>query len=306
MYTFNIIENKDIDRIKWDALVQSTPNCFPYSMSWYLDIVSPKWKAMIIDDYAFAIALPNRKKWLFSYVFPPEFTQQMGIIGREPASDELVSDALEELAKSFSYVELNLNELNELKRIFSGLRKKWRKNYELDLSKDYESIFAHFHKNTQRNIKKASKSGLVLKSTEKGERMIEAFKENKAKELKGKKISYDLLDSIIKEGISRNAIEIFDVFKNEDYLGSALFLNSNGRKVFLFSSINDDGRKNRAMFFLINEIIKRNEKQNIILDFEGSDNSKLATFYQRFGAKEKLYLHIKINRLPFFIKWLKN
>lgn len=306
MYTFNIIENKDIDRAKWDALVLSTPYSFPYSLCWYLDIVSPNWKAMVINDYSYAIALPNRKKWGFSYVFPPEFTQQMGILGREPASDELVSETLEKLAKTFSYVELNLNEKNELKRVFSGLRKKWRKNYELDLSKDYESIFAHFHKNTQRNIKKSSNANLVLKPTEKGERMIAAFKENKAKELKGKKISYDLLEAIIRAGINRNAIEIYDILKNQDYLGSALFLNSNGRKVFLFSSINDIGRKNRAMFFLINEIIKRNEKQNIILDFEGSDNLKLATFYQRFGAKEKLYLHIKINRLPFFIKWLKD
>lgn len=306
MYTFNIIENKDIDRVKWDSLVLAWPYSFPYSLSWYLDIVSPNWKAMIVDDYAYAIALPTRKKWGFSYVFPPEFTQQMGIFGRKPASDELVSEVVEALAKEFSFIELNLSDQNELKRVFNALKKKWRKNYELDLTKDYESIHSHFHKNTQRNIKKATKAGLILKSTRNGDRMIETFKENKAKELKDKKISYHLLDQIIKEGINRNAIEIYDVLKNEEYLGSALFINSNRRKVFLFSSINDEGRKNSAMFFLINEIIKRNENQNIILDFEGSDNSKLATFYKRFGAKEKLYLHIKINRLPFYIKWLKN
>jgi hypothetical protein len=306
MHTLKIIENKAIDRAKWDSLLLANPNSFPYSLSWYLDIVSPNWKAMIIDDYAYALALPHRKKWGLSYVFPPEFTQQMGVFGRKSASSELVSETIEALAKEFRFIELNLNDQNELKQDSSTFRKKWRKNYELDLSKDYESIYAGFHKNTQRNIKKASKAGLIVKPTDKSKRMIEAFKDNKAQKIKGKKISYQLLDQIIKEGLKRNAIELYDVLNEDEYLGSALFLNSNGRKVFLFSSINDAGRKNSAMFFLINEIIKKNEKQHVILDFEGSDNMKLATFYKRFGAKEKLYLHLKINRLPFFIKWLKN
>jgi len=306
MQRFKIVENKDIDRAKWDRLLLANPHSFPYSLSWYLDIVSPNWKALIVDDYAYAIALPHRKKWGFSYVFPPEFTQQMGIFGSKPASSELVFKTIRALAKEFRFIELNLNEKNELNQVSSIFNKRWRRNYELDLSKDYESMYAGFHKNTQRNIKKALKAGLKIKATDKGERMIEAFKENKAQKIKGKKISYQLLDQIIKEGLKRNAIELYDLLNEEEYLGSALFLNSSGRKVFLFSSITEAGRKNSAMFFLINEIIKRNQNQHLILDFEGSDNLKLATFYKRFGAKEKLYLHLKINRLPFIIKWLKN
>jgi hypothetical protein len=136
--------------------------------------------------------------------------------------------------------------------------------------------------------------------------MIKTFKDFKGKELKAANISYDLLRSIIKEGVKRKAIELYDINSDEDYLGSALFLTIAQRKVFLFSAINDIGRKKRAMFFLIDSIISANATQNILLDFEGSDNTKLASFYERFGAKEKLYLHIKVNRLPFLIKWLKD
>jgi hypothetical protein len=74
----------------------------------------------------------------------------------------------------------------------------------------------------------------------------------------------------------------------------------------LFSGLSSEGRKKRAMFYLINSVIQENAKSNIILDFEGSDDKNLGDFYQRFGASERLYLYLKINRLPRLIKWLKN
>lgn len=306
MSTFQILNNKDIDKQKWDSLLLSDPSAFPYSISWYLDIVSPNWKALIVEDYAYALALPFREKIGLAYVFPPEFTQQMGIFGRDRPSDSLVNEILEFVVSQFSYLEFNLNQENELKRSFKGLKKKWRKNFELDLHFDYPELLSHFHKNTRRNIKKTETETLFLEEVSSPEKIISTFQEHKAKELKNASISYDLLESIIKEGINHNAIELYNIKKEEEYLGGAVFLTVGQRKVFLFSAINTLGRKHRAMFFLIDAIIKKNANKNLILDFEGSDNPKLASFYQRFGAKEKLYLHLKVNRLPFFIKWLKN
>lgn len=305
MATLKILDNKEIDRIRWDNLLNSNPYAFPYSTSWYLDIVSPNWKALIVNDYEYALALPFRKKWGFNYVFPPEFTQQMGIFGKEKASDELVNQVLEYVSNHFSYLELNLNQDNELKHSFKGLKKKWRKNFELDLSYSYEELFSHFHKNTQRNIKKTLKDNLTLVRVDNPERMISTFKKHKGKEIK-KAISYSLLEDIVLEGTARRAIELYEINKKDEFLGAALFLKAGSRYVFLFSAINDLGRKNRAMFFLVNEIINKYALKNIILDFEGSDDTKLASFYQRFGAKEKLYLHLQINRLPFILKWLKD
>lgn len=305
MNDIKIIENAEIDRTKWDNLLLANPKAFPYSISWYLDHVSPNWKAVIVGDYNFALALPFHKKWGISYVFPPEFTQQMGIFGRETPSDDLVTEIVSVVSNHFPFVEMNLNDDNELKRSLKGLKKKWRKNYELDLSLDYETLFSHFHKNTKRNIKKTKSEKIRLLEVNDATLMINAFKNFKAKKLKGRAINYTLLENIIQEGLSRKAVSLFDINSENTFLGSALFLTIGNRKVFLFSAINDQGRKKRAMFFLLNSMIEKYAKQNLILDFEGSDDPKLASFYQRFGAKEKLYLHLKINRLPLAIKWLK-
>ena len=96
------------------------------------------------------------------------------------------------------------------------------------------------------------------------------------------------------------------MYQNDIFLGGAIFINEQGRKVFLFSALSAEGRKKRAMFFLLNKVIEENAKSNAILDFEGSDDKNLGDFYHRFGATEKLYLQLKINRLPKLIKWLKN
>jgi len=306
MNTFRIVENSDLDKIKWDHLLENYPNPFPYSQSWYLDIVSPDWKALVVNDYDFVLPLPQRKKWGFNYVYPPEFTQQLGVFGKELASPKLIEEIIEKASKHFSFLEFNLNQDN--KPIFSHLltKNKQRKNLELDLSSDYDALFKNFHKNTQRNIKKAIASGLEMKEVDHTDLIISTFFENKAKELKGKRINSSLLESLCSAAKEKNALNSYHIYKDDAFLGGAIFLNFQNRKVFLFSSINADGRKNRAMFFLINSLIESYAGQNIILDFEGSDNSELANFYHRFGAKEKLYLHVVINRLPLPLKWLKN
>lgn len=306
MSTIKILENKQIDKNKWDLLLSANTFSFPYSASWYLDIVSPGWKAIIVNDYEFILPLPTRKKWGINYVYPPDFTQQMGIIGKTKASDELVNQILEHASLKFSYLEFNLNHENELKFSFKNLKQKSRKNFELDLSHSYDILFDRFHKNTKRNIKKLANENLSLIESEDPELMISTFQKFKGKQIKGLSISFDILKAIFNKGRDKHLIEQYHIVKDNEFLGAALFINTSNRKVFLFSAINDQGRKNRAMFFLLNEVIKKYADQNLILDFEGSDDSKLSQFYQRFGAKETLYLHLKINRLPFFLKWLKD
>jgi hypothetical protein len=60
------------------------------------------------------------------------------------------------------------------------------------------------------------------------------------------------------------------------------------------------------MFFLVDEFIRDHSGQDLVLDFEGSSNPKLARFYMGFGSKECVFLQLKINRMPWFMKPLVN
>ena len=59
------------------------------------------------------------------------------------------------------------------------------------------------------------------------------------------------------------------------------------------------------MYFLFDHIIEQFSEQSFLLDFEGSDIPNLAFFYSGFGAVEEKFTGIKLNRLPFYLKWLK-
>ena len=305
MSKIKLVDHNEIDKIRWDNLVESSPHSFPWWRSWYLNIVSPGWKAIIADHYSFALPLPVRKKGMINYVYPPDFTQQIGVFGNEIASPEIVTQMIEKATESFKYLEFNLNYQNKIEYLSGNLRK--RKNFELSLNDSFENLFKNYHSNTKRNIKKSEKENLTLRTGNSPTQIIQTFIENKGKQLKKKKgVDFALLERLVKTGLEKGIVEIKEVFQNNIFLGGAIFFNEQDRKVLLFSALSAEGRKKRVMFYLLNKVIKENVKSNVILDFEGSDDKNLGDFYHRFGATERLYLQLKINRLPKLIKWLKN
>jgi len=305
MSKLKLFDHNQIDKTRWDNLVDLSPYSFPWWQSWYLDIVSPGWKAIIADDYSYALPLPFRKKGMINYVYPPDFTQQIGVFGIEIATPEIVTQLIEKAAGSFKYLELNLNYKNNI-LFLSGIVRK-RKNFELSLNDSFENLFNNYHSNTKRNINKSEKEDLLMRPVYSPSKIIQTFIANKGKQLKQRKgIDFTLLERLVESGLDKGVVEIKEVYQKNTFLGGAIFFNEKERKVFLFSALSSEGRKKRVMFYLLNKVIKENAKSNVILDFEGSDDKNLGDFYHRFGATEKLYLHLKINRLPKLIKWLKN
>ena len=82
-------------------------------------------------------------------------------------------------------------------------------------------------------------------------------------------------------------------------------MKSKGTCLFLFSGLSAKGKSLGAMPFLIDKFIQNNCVKNNIFDFEGSRDAGLARFYNSFGSTESLYLHIRLNRLPYPLRWFK-
>jgi hypothetical protein len=58
-------------------------NGIVYAYSWYLDIVSPGWDALVKDDYKSVMPLTWRKKYGIKYLYQPFFTQQLGVFSSD-------------------------------------------------------------------------------------------------------------------------------------------------------------------------------------------------------------------------------
>ena len=64
-------------------------------------------------------------------------------------------------------------------------------------------------------------------------------------------------------------------------------------------------RREKAMFFLFDRLIKENAGKDLILDFAGSNDPGLANFYSGFASANEQYPKLKYNRLPWPLNIIK-
>ncbi len=300
------LEHDLIDQERWDETIENSVNGYVYAFSWFLNIVSPGWNAIIQDDYKAVMPLPNRKKLGVNYIFTPHFVQQLGIFTTGNVSDVDLKLFIEAIPKKYRLVELNLNKFL-ITRESGDFIFKPNRNLELDLSHDYQKIYSGYSTNLKRNLKKADNNNLTIVGHLKPEQVVDLFKANKGKEIKSySDADYRNLIRLIFMLIYRGKGEVNGVIneKNE-VLAAALFVKSNGRIIFLFSGMNDEGKRVGAMPFLIDKTIQQNSPGNWVFDFEGSNDDNLARFYSSFGAEEFSYKNLTINKLPFIYKLAK-
>jgi hypothetical protein len=299
------LTHNNIDKKKWDDAISSSQNKFVYACSWYLDVVSPNWDALVLNDYEAIMPITHRKKYGFQYLFQPYFTQQLGTFSKQKITEKICCDFINAIPNQFRLIEININ--NHVKQLLNGFVIKENKNHELDLNSNYEKLYAAFSDSTKRNIKKAEKNGIAIDKAGKIETVIQLFKKGKGQEIKSMKDAhYKTLNQLTNILSEKNAINIW-IAKNASgkIIAGALFVQYFGRIIFLFSGNSEEGKEKGAMHYLINEIIKQYSGTPSLLDFEGSNDINLARFYKSFGSKESVYLQVRKNNLPKYIKWLK-
>ena len=131
---------------KWDKCISESKNGLIYAYSWFLNVVSPGWEALISDDFQYVMPLPVKKKYGIKYIVQPVLTQQLGVFSAKEIESSLI-DSFINAIPYFSY-EMNLNEQN----FTSDAEEKL--NLTLDLQSSLKEIEANFSENTKRNIKK--------------------------------------------------------------------------------------------------------------------------------------------------------
>ena len=281
----------DIDRSLWDSCIAQSHNQLTCAYSWFLDVVSPQWEALVTDNYEYVMPLPLKKKYKVPYLVQPVLTQQLGIFSKHKIDKSLVEDFIKEIPY-YSY-ELNLNEKN-----FSPSATECP-NFVLNLNQPYKQIVLHYSKNTIRNIDKAKKLKLSV------EQILSADEFNSFYHTVEKNyfiVANTVLNQLITKGIYENSIRLYGVYSAEKKMIAALcLLHSPTRLTYLLPISNAEGKASSAMFLIIDKLICENAGKDKFLDFEGSRVEGIARFYRGFGAKNQPYYTLKRFRPSFLI-----
>jgi len=299
------LQHQEIDKMKWDKCIAKAFNGLVYAYSWYLDIVSENWDALIEGDYKAVFPLTQKKKYHVNYLYPPFFTQQLGVFSVDKLAEEKVEKFIKAIPAKFRFVEINLNKYNNLKSTKYILLPN--KTHEIDLINSYQNLYENFSTNTKRNIKKALNHKLTIEKNTSPNDIIKLFRNNRGKDINTlSEGDYKRLKHLINILIQKKKAEIWSAYNNRNELcAGVFFVISNNKTIFLFSGRNAEAKENGAVSYLINQYIFENSQKNIILDFAGSNDLNLARFYKSFGSKECIYFQLKINNLPWLYRLVK-
>ena len=290
------LENKAIDKPKWDALIAECGNIYAYS--WYLDITHPGWDALVEDNYQAVMPLTGGKKFGVNYLFQPFFVQQLGVFSKTPMTEGKLKGFLNAIPEKYRFCELRFNESNTLDSDIEEF--DYHRNILLDLNQDIQSLRANYHQNTKRNLAKAETHNLHLLETVQPQQVVDLFRDNRGALLeKWGDAEYRVLLRLVEEAEKHDAAFVWGVTDQEggDPLCAAIFMKTNDRITFLFSGLDEEGKQCQAMTYLIDQVIQRYANQPITFDFEGSDNDNLARFYLGFGGCEVRYPGYTFNRM---------
>lgn len=293
------LKHADIDKGKWDKCIADSANELIYAHSYYLDIMSKNWDALILNDYEAVMPLTWNKKFGISYLRQPPFTQQLGIFGNIVFDEEITGSFISKALRIFPFAEINLNYANEYKNIATK-----KCNLILPLNRSFHEIENDFRKDFVNQIKK---NNLNYELSDDIEKVIQLFKENYGHRLRIPQNAYQHWFSLCKHLYSRGEILVRKVSStNGELISMALLLKDERRIYYVMSATLPAGRKQHANYFLLYHIIKEFAEQDLIFDFEGSEISSIKSFFLKFGPVEQPYPFVKINNLSFPKKWMKN
>lgn len=288
-------KHTDIDKEKWDTCIQHSQFPITYAFSWYLDIVSPNWNALIIKEhnkYLAVFPLTEKKKYGISYLAQPPFCQQLGLFYLKEKQVE-IEPFISLIEKKYRHHDIALNEKNSLK----NTTKKTRPNLVLHLNTNYEHLYSNYSTNRKRDLKKAKNAGCIIQESQDIEIFIDFFIKEKGLDINTLPLeTYQILVPIFKTGQKHSATKLFFAYnQNMQLISVALFLIRKDRMIFLLGTSNSAGRSIGVMTSIFDQLIQQNCTKSTVLDFEGSSIEGVAKFYKSLGGKEKKYISLKGN-----------
>lgn len=298
--TITYLEQKEIDKQAWDRCIDDAPNGLIYAYSFYLDAMADHWDGLVLNDYEAVMPLPWRKKSGIYYLYQPFLTAQLGLFGNT-INGALLELFFKAIPSKFKLWEFSLNHQNKFE--FGRFTLFQRTNYVLNLQQPYEILYNNYRENSRRNIRKCIQYGCYVKKDIDINGIIEL---NKLQAKNSSEKDYQNFSRLYQFLKNRNAAETYGIYSKQNELqASCVFVFSHNRAYYILVGNHPNGRTLGASHALIDAFIKDHATLNLVLDFEGSDLRNLAFFYSSFGAEEERYSAIHLNRLPWYIKWLK-
>ncbi|WP_439881045.1 GNAT family N-acetyltransferase [Pontibacter sp. MBLB2868] len=307
------LQHHAIDKIQWDALITQSPEGQVYALSWYLDVVSPAWEAVVqLDEegkYRIVMPVPWLKKLGVRYIQQPLFCQQLGVYSINGSIAEAVYNSfIKELEHRFRYV--TGYQFNTSNKLPAAPQQEHTFTLYLHLNKPYEQLQQRYTRDRKQNLKRAQKAGLRIIESEDMEPLITFFRTETAGRIYGgvSEEAYAQLRELYAALKTRGLARLYYTLDQQERKNAGcLFIIWRNRIVYIFNAAAGHGRKQNGRTLMLDHVIREYSNQEFILDFESPDESEpdIVNFYRSFGAEAMPIPVLKYNHLPQSIKLVR-
>jgi hypothetical protein len=301
-----LLKREQIDTERWDNLVLNSPFFKHYYLSRYLDAAAEDWCALVEADYEWVWPLPF-KVILIKKVYQPLLCQQLGPIGLVKLTNAEIRSALSAVEGFFNSWDVKFNECYDSLPTENIVK---HRNITLNLDQSYSLIASNYKRNARVGLKKFEAcAGSIERDLKFDKWSIDTFRSTKrAGELKVLDDDfYSRVKQIYCAFESTGSAYILSAKVLECIVGQVLVLEAGKRLLILFTALTEEGRSCGAMPAILDHLIAMYAgNAGYILDFEGSNDDKVARFYKSFGGQEHVYLQAHktslLERLKHYIK----
>ena len=318
---FRHITHKQVDRLQWDSLITRVPNGLIYALSWYLDIVSPGWEALVKEingRYVAVLPLPVRTKFGLRYLKQPSFAQQLGLFYTElpTAADwQEISRQLQQRFRFVSTYAFNTSNVELLTDEQSAMSGRCVATYHLSLRPAFSQLLATYKTKRRWELKRAQCQALTLAPTTDIEKLVRLFTENTAGKIYGiigEAYEYRMLRALYAAASQAGMATMWQAtIASSEVVAMILLFQFKGQFTYIFSSATKAGKQAGAVTLLLSEVFRTYAGQDICFDFGASEIlgapevASLAHYYSSFGSVRVLFPTISYNRLPWPLKQVK-
>jgi hypothetical protein len=296
-------KNNEIDREQWDNCIKNSAGAKPYAFSWYLDIMSPGWQALVDDDYDSVFPVPFFSMLGVQYVMTPSYLQQLGAFSPDKPASEAVVEFLEYMPDIYRYIDLCIGQ----KIHVDGYKVTEKSNHELDLSKSYEKIHDGFSHLCKKSIESSSRKKPELVSDITPDEIIGyAIRDNLRSISRVKMRDLQRLKILMNFCLKNKKGRIVGVRAGRKRLIFGIFIiETNGNKTIGYILNTPESTSKKLGYYVINELIKDFSSTKHRLDFAGSSIPSVEPLTESFGCLHVPYYRIYRNRLFWPVRLMK-
>ncbi len=290
----SLIHHSQLDKKRWDELVENTPDSFIYNLSSYLDAVAKDWFVFVDENFTCGIPFGATKKLGVKGVYPPFFQQHISPVGN--CTEEFIEKFLEKIKSEFSYGTLFVH--SDLLKI-----KTEQRNTQVLRKDDFELKTL-----AKRSVKKAEKHAFSVKEVDpiltKLTELIITFLQEKLPWYKSDEAQL-LVDLVSKMHEKKHsyALGLFD--KDNQLVGGVIGLTFGNRMIYLKGACSESAKQNGGMYLLIHSLIEHSFSCDLLFDFGGSNVEAVRYFNSRFSAKDVTYHCVTWDKSPWWFRLLR-